>query len=461
MRYSTFFIFLVLLAGSFIFAQERILFCDASFILTEILNDGSLHIQEHRYGAFITQIVPLLAGKAHLPLKDIILLYSISFNLFYLIVASIIIFKFRNVRLTVLMAFYYTLFASDTYFWANNEIHQAMAWMFLLFGMVLNFKRQHSFLIHLPVFLFLCFLSVFTHPIIVIIFPFMWFYFFLEKEKWPYSKNETITLSLLILIICVIKYCLMLYAGYDSHKVRSATHFSLTDIIASFSSNMMKSMAIKLITNYFFVPVLFFVGIISAVRAGKKKHVWLVVIFTLVYVLMTSLTFPSFIAFYIESEWMPLSIIATILFVYQTLPKIKPGVAIALLSIIFLVRIGYIVQASEKFTERKEWIFATLDKMKNKRITKGYVYRNEKVDKLLLMNWGVPTESLIASSLRGDKPVLTFIVDRPENIKNRLPDSEQEMISCFQSWNNNTLNHYYFQVDTTARYQLVELQATN
>jgi hypothetical protein len=455
MRYLLFFLFLVLLAGALIFAQERILFCDASFILTEILNSGSLRIQEHRYGAFITQMVPLLAGKAHLPLKDIILLYSVSFNLFYLVIASIIIFGFRNIGLAVLMAFYYTLFVSDTYFWTNNEIHQAMALMFLLFGIVFNFKRQYSFFIHLPLFLLLCFLSVFTHPIVVIVFPFIWVYFFLEKEKWPYSKKETITLSVLMLTICAIKYCLMLHAAYDSHKVRSATHFSLKDIITSFSSDMMKTMGIKLITNYFFVPILFIVGIISGVKARKKKQVWLVVIFTLVYVLMTSLAFPSFIPFYIESEWMPLSIIATILFVYQTLPKIKPSMAIALLSIIFLVRIGYILQASVKFIERKEWIFATLDKMKVQNITKGYLYNTADVDNILLMNWGTPTESLIASALRGEKPNRTFVIDSPEGIKNRISSSEQEMISCFQSWNSNTLNRYYFHLDTTAHYQLI------
>lgn len=109
-------LFTVLLLGAGWFSLERILFSDASYILFRVINLDRLQIQEHRYGSFITQGVPLLAARLHLPLKFIVVLYSLSFNLFYLAVALLLSYGFREFGLSVLMSFYYLLFVSDTYF---------------------------------------------------------------------------------------------------------------------------------------------------------------------------------------------------------------------------------------------------------------------------------------------------------------------------------------------------------
>lgn len=457
MRYLLITLFIVLFIGSIIFAQERILFCDAPFILAEILNTGSLSIQEHRYGSFVTQLFPLLAGKAHLPLKDIILLYSISFNLFFLIIAAILLFGFRNIKLTVLMAFYYTLFVSDTYFWTNNELHQAVAWMFLLFGLIMDYKtRPYSFFIHLPVFVVLSFLSFFTHPLILLVLPFLWLFILLDGKINPYNLKKGLLLSAILLIICGAKFYIMKQGGYDNEKLNGPTHISIKDVIGSFTSPMAKIVSVKMATQYFFIPILFIAGMWAAWKAKQYKHLLLTAAFSLGYFIAVCLTFNDFAPFYAESEWMPFTIITTLLFVYYVLPKIKPAMAIGLLSIIFIVRIGYIVQSSQKFTERKEWIFATLDKMKAQDITKGYLYESESLNKLLLINWGTPVESLLASALKRDKPNRTFVTDTPEGIKNRMVTSGKDMIYCFDTKNHTRLNPYYFQIDTISDYKSVK-----
>jgi hypothetical protein len=456
MRFLVFSLFVVLFLGSLFFASERILFCDASFILTEILNAGSLKIQEHRYGSFFTQLFPLLAGKAHVPLKDIILLYSLSFNLFYLIVAAIILFGFRNIKLAILMAFYYTLFVSDTYFWTNNELHQAIAWMFLLIGFIMNYKkRSYSFSIHIPIFVVLSFLSFFTHPLILLVLPFLWLFILLDNNLNPYNLKKGILLSGILLIICGAKFYIMKQGGYDTEKLNAPTHISIKDLIRSLTSPMAKIISAKMLTQYFFIPILFIAGLWAAWKAKQYKHLLLTVIFSIGYFMAVCLTFNDFIPFYTESEWMPFTIITTLLFVYYVLPKIKPAMAFAVLSIIFIVRVGYIVQASQKFTERKEWVFATLDKMKAQGITKGYLYSTNHIDNILLMNWGAPTESLIASALRGEKPNRTFVIDNPEGIKNRMVTGK-DMIASFGPWSYTVLNPYYFQIDTISDYKLIK-----
>ncbi len=451
-------LFLVLLFGSLYFALERVMFCDASLIFTEILNTGGLRIQEKRYGSFITQLFPLLGGKMHLPLKAIVILYSASFNLFYLVVAGILLFRFRNYLLAVLMAFYYILFASDTYFWTNNEVHQAIAWLFLVTGMVLHYKKRHyAFILHLVLFALVAFLSLFTHPLIIFILPFLWLFILLEPDLNPYSRKEQFILSGILVLICVIKYYSMHHGGYDTDKIRSATHVSLKDIIGAFTSPMARIIIKKMISTYYFVPLLFITGAYFAYRQRKWKHIALVCFFAIGYFLAICLTFSDFITFYTESEWMPFAIITSALFVYYALPKLKPTWAVGLLSFIFIVRLGYIAAAAPKFTERRAWVNSVLDNMEQQGIYKGYVYQSEATERILIMSWGLPTESLIASSLRGDHPTRTFVTDNPEGIVKRTVPATQ-MIASFGPWDHTFLNPEYFTIDTLATYHKIEIK---
>lgn len=449
-------LFIVLLLGAIFFAQERVMFCDASLIFTEVINSGDLRIQENRYGSFITQIFPLFFSKIHMPLQAIIVLYSASFNLFYLFVVAVLLFRVRNYQLAVLMSFYYILFASDTYFWTNNEIHQAIAWLFLLAGTIIHYKPAKSFWIHAILFSILTFFSLFTHPLIIIILPFLWLFILVDKKINPYSRKEALILTGIIIIVCFIKYRMMNHGGYDTNKIEGARNAfkDVKDVIAIFTSPMARLILKKLIFNYYFIPLLFITGLYFAYREKRYIQIALVVVFTGGYFMAICLMFTEFITFYTESEWMPFTIITTILFVYYALPKLKPNVALTLIIVIFAVRLTYIARAAPKFIERKNWVFGMVDKMERQGIYKGYVYRNDETEGILIMSWGLPTESMIASSLRGDKPNRTFFTDNREGIVKRSVASSM-MIASFGPWDHQFFNPVYFNIDTTAKYQLI------
>ena len=175
-------LFFFLLLGSIYFSLERVLYSDTSYILFQVINTDSLQPQVHRYGSFITQCFPLLAAKLNLPLSWIVVVYSASFNLFYLGVAAILILKLKEYSLALLMSLYFTLFVSDTFYWPTNEIHQAIAWMFLLFGLTIYFFRKNtSRFISIPVLSALAFLSIYTHPLTLFPIAFLWLFFCLEN----------------------------------------------------------------------------------------------------------------------------------------------------------------------------------------------------------------------------------------------------------------------------------------
>ncbi len=440
-------LFLILLAGAVTYVQERMLFCDASYICFHVLNLDRFCISEHRYGSFITQMFPLIAGKLQLPLSGVILLYSISFNLFYLTVAALLIFRYKNTLLALLMAFYYILFVSHTYFWTNNEIHQATAWMFLFFGFMLHFKnRTYSWWLHLPLFILLAGLSIFTHPLILLVFPFLWF-FFLSGENRPYNILQSVLLTLLLAGIVVVKYLLMQESAYDKQKIPGIT---LPAILNIFSSPMAGIIMKKFISHYYFVPVIFIWGLYSAFRIKKYKEIVLTIGFAFGYFTAVCLTFDSFIPFYHESEWMPFTIIVAAPFVFYTIPRLNSTIATGIIIIIFVTRIVSIGIAGEKFTERKDWIYSTLDQMKKQEITKGYIYTgDEKTDNILMMPWGLPLESIIASTLQGDMSRRTFFADNPEKVAERITQAGKGFVSSFWVEQAQSLNSYYFPVDTS------------
>jgi hypothetical protein len=446
-------LFFILFLGSLYFSFERILYSDSSFILFRIINLGSLQPQEYRYGSFITQGIPLVASKLHLPLSWIVLLYSASFNLFYLAVAAILVLKLKEYSLAILMSFYFILFVSDTYYWIPNEVHQGIAWMFLLFGVtVYFFKRNTSLLISLPIFSALAFLSIYTHPLVMFPASFLWIFLLLQKKN--YKKRSVIIFSLILVLLSISKFLLSSKSGhYDSDKLHALTHASLKDIWHSFSSPFAMEFFKRSFTNYWGAPILFFWGMFSAIKSKKYREIILIIAFASAYFISMAITYNDFLTFYTESELMPVTIILTAAFVYFTIPTLKIKTTLLVLGGIFLFRLVCIGIASEKFTGRKNWLLTQLKSMREKNIKKGFVYTRELRQKEFLSYWATPQESIIASALLKDHPNLTFIVGDSTDISKRLPGNNRQMLDAFQLWDIGSLNKNYFSLDTTTNYQ--------
>jgi len=448
-------LFSILFLGSLYFSLERVLYSDSSFILFRIINLGSLQPQEYRYGSFITQGFPLIASKLHLPINWIILIYSASFNLFYLIVAAILVLKLKEYALAILMSFYFSLFVSDSYYWMNNEVHQGMAWMFLLFGVtIFFFKKNTALFLSLPIFSILAFLSIYTHPLVIFPAIFLWVFLLLHDKKL--QKRSALIFSLVLFLLCLSKFFLSSKTGhYDSDKLHALTHSSLKDLSHSLSSPFVKKFFKHCVSDYWFTPVLFFWGMYSAIKLKKYKEIFLTAAFVFAYFTALAITYDDFLPFYSESELMPATIILTAAFVYFSLPALKPKAAILILSTILLTRLFYIGLSSEKFVERKKWLFATLKTMREKNIQKGFIYRQEMKQKEFLSYWATPQESIIASALSNDQPRLTFIVGDSSDISKRLPANNRQMLDAFELWDFGSVNKNYFSFDTTTNYQHV------
>lgn len=158
----------ILLTGALFFYKERMLMADAPWVLYNIINKRSFFIQEHRYGSFITQLVPLLGCLLYLPIKWLMISYSVTFNLFYFLAAWLLHRKGQYI-FAILLALYFSLCVSSSYFWTNNEVHQGLTWCMLLCGYWSYQEQKGDFkFVHYCGILALAFLAIFSHPIIIV-----------------------------------------------------------------------------------------------------------------------------------------------------------------------------------------------------------------------------------------------------------------------------------------------------
>lgn len=444
------------------FFKERVFFGDASYILFNIINSKSLYIQEHRYGSFITQIIPYLGVKMHLPIKVVTFCYAISFNLFYLC-AGYVLFRLRQYALVLLMGFYYLLLVSDSYFWINNEIHQAIAWMFLLIGTTLYLGgRKTNIFFTISLFTLLAFLTVFTHFVVIIPTVFLWVYLILEKKNWPFSTYTTILLSGILSIILITKYAMTVTRvnSYDHVHLEGLRAFSLTDIIPSFGTPVVRVFIYRCITNYWLAVII--LGMSLGILLKQKK--WLLASWTslsvLGYIILMGVIYgdldKNIHLFHIESEWASIGILCATSFVCSLTSSFRPLIAFAAVTCIFLIRFVYIFVAAQPFELKYVANQQLAEQMKKRKITNMALINNQRIININMLYWAVSYESLLESAYRGDKPQTTFFIISAddEKVKNEII-RDKGFYNSYGMMPIKDLNSDYFTIDTIHHYQVM------
>jgi hypothetical protein len=96
----------------------------------------------------------------------------------------------------------------------------------------------------------------------------------------------------------------------------------------------------------------------------------------------------------------------------------------------------------------QETVFAQIHK---KGITKLAIYGEDSFRKKLMLPWALPEETLLLSSMDGDKPTLTFMLVNPYDKETigSLVDFRQ-FRSAFGSMEGASLNKQYFSIDTSS-----------
>lgn len=451
----------LLCLGSLFYYQERMLFSDASWLIYNIINQKQLFIQEHRYGSFITQLFPLIGVGLQLPLKAILILYSLSFNLFPLMV-GLILYRQKQFEWLIILALYLSICVSESYYWTNNEVHQGIVWLCATMGLLtsqVNLKNQK--ISNYILFALLAFLAIFAHPIVLIIsiYAFGMFIFSLRQQL---RLASILPYAILLVGLIVVKYYLSQHGWYDQAKLDSLYHItSIQSLFQSFNCPTIRNFIHNCLTVYFVFSLLVLFGI--GIMIAQKRFVQLVwtLVFMLAYCLCIAVIYPDCKdLFYIESEWMPISIMGVWAISFWGLKQLNTSIATLLLILIFGIQIIRINSSAVKFTKRITCIRSIINEPKIKQAQKvliGPLTDNDSLRKTLLMSWGLPIETLIYSSLeRPNQAVSVRIVDSNELKKLTAAPMPKRFINPFYTERYKELNYHYFKLDSNTSYIVLD-----
>lgn|GEM_PF-6928385 len=140
-------------------------------------------------------------------------------------------------------------------------------------------------------------------------------------------------------------------------------------------------------------------------------------------------------------------------FVYYILPGLKGKTQAILTGSILTYCICTIVIASAPFTARSHWIMDSVTFMNRKGIDKGYIITDPELEKKLIMNWGAPVETMLASSMLGITPCKTLVVDDEANALRRVNIGPDSIADCLRAIPASDMDFRYFPVDTVSTYR--------
>ena len=445
---------LVLLAGAAYWYLERTLWTDPAFIAFEVMLEQKPIISEYRYGAFITQIWPLAGYSVGLPLRAILWLYSVSFYVFYTVVLLLVGYRWKQYGLGVLFVFYFTLLASDTYFWPNNEVHQAVGWMTLFLGAYRYLHSRDSFPVYTHFLLVpLALLALNTHLLVAAPFAFLWVYLALRDRRWPDRIDLGYTAVLLAGV--GLRYWMSQDSWYDGYKLRGVKNLSWESFVGSFQSGHASRMGELAWPDYGTTLCLLGVGLLYLLLTLQLWRALLTVTACVLYAGLIFVTYPaSFgreLLFYIESEWQGFALIAAAPFCLGVLGAVRrPYLVAAVLAVVFAIRLDRIGDSSVYFEQRLANLAALTESLEIADYQKVRVGRAEELSPYFGSLWGLPAETLLYTSLDG--PVRGLTVKALGDSEPDAADPGKIFRGDFREVPINRIDPEYFRLDTSRVY---------
>ena len=449
--------FLALLFSQLVLASvyyvERIAFLDASFVLSKIINESKPTIMVGRYGSILTQAWPWVGLKLGLSMDILMWLYSISFPTLYLI-SGLILYKTKQFQWVVILGFYFILFNTESYFWTNNEIHQAIALFCLgigLFNYIQDGDRPYKN-IKLTIISLLLGLAIHTHPLMLIVVSYYIAFYVLRYKNRLFNIHTTILLGS-IFLFGLLKYLSSKSNWYDGNKFDTLKNIDIASWLAILKDEEFKRFFLELPITY--PAALCCVICLFYLLFSKRLRLYglMSILFLVIHVSLVALVVDIYNRFYIESQYMLLSIVMTLPIVANfdnfSLSQKKLFFLYSIAAVFWWwVQFGYV---SQIFVNRVQWIEQKVSIMKKNSQNKSIIRTLKESDKeLLRFTWGLPTESLLISSRKGESFTLIF--------EEHIQPSNLTMVyyDCFETKPSEYLNKKYFDIPTDARYGYID-----
>ncbi len=414
---------------SLYFYQERSTFADNSYYLTEIIQHQTFCIQYGRYFAVLTQWLPLLAVKWHLPLQQIMWAFTISPLVLHVVVFLLIRWLTTEKWISYIYLFSILLTAHDAFFYTNDEMNQAAGLLITLIAILRSNKitgiRKLTALLILIVTLHI------AHLFLLLVAAALLFLFYLEKRDKTAIAGCIVVGILLLLRIVVFK------SGRDGASIDSlSVHFitfknAYTSAFAQFVSKEIIQFylpSIALLALFFYInPVRRIVGFATLFT--------LIVFYIVLFVFLRNGATDSYNDRYLAVLFLiGWSVLAMVI---EDKKMNQPYIIVICIFVVFFSFFKLITE--KRYTQKIQYLKQLMRKKPTKQL---FIY--EKMPEAIQGTyWSIPYETLLISSL-DDETKTVFIQRQHYQIQQYLSDSTLFLGAEWTFGNPNTLDTTYF-----------------
>lgn len=431
---------------SAVFYQERALFVDIAFQTFLMINEGTVQVMVHRFGAALVQVLPLLAIKLEAPLAVVSFCYSISFTLLFLLVYHLIVRYFKNDYLGWSLVFLYTLMIFDGFYWPPSELQQGLAMLLLFWAFLLrypNMDRAWCWMVIVPAQVALAY----YHPLVFIPFFFLWAFFALHFKQSLWHKRYWLFAALMVLILA-------LKSKFSPNWYDAAKYASFMDNLEAYFPNYLALPAnIKFLENcgsvWYFFPLLLFGNTAHYLRRRSWLKLGLMWATCLGFLLLVHIGSPSAsYRFYFEITYMPLMVFVGLPFMFDVAYRLLPEKKLIwLFAAAMIWRLSAIAIHHQPFTARLHWLETNATKAAAQENTNRLLWNYDDVPMdTLLMTWGIPYETLLLTAMEHPDSAKTIYVSTDFQRYEQELQTDTVFLSDFKSYPSSRFNSRYFRL---------------
>jgi len=440
--------YLCLLSFALIFYLERIAILDASFQMFLVLKTNNWAIQVNRFGAFITQIYPLLASKAGLNFVWVSKLYSISFVLFPLGIFLLLGLRLKEKGMALGLILFSILMSRYTFYWIQSELIQGIVYTFLYIGVSRKANRMvNSYWIIGLKFLLLVTIA-FCHPLLLFALVFYWL-----NDSVDNRNGNRVYWGDFLFFICLLIIKQQFFKNwYDSQSYSNLKNF-ITWFPKYWTMPSNKLFLKTILFDYWIFGLFVLITVASLLYQKFYKKLILLCLFSSAYLFLLNVTYADGAdQFYIESMYLLLSFYFIISFVTNVLPLllgfkwIEPFVAVLFLSCLIQIYARH-----STFTKRVDWNKKVLSQAVASKHDKVFITKAQVPKDTVLMDWGISYENWVLSNIIYGRTISVSIEEQPGELEWAI-NKNKTFVSKFGTWDYSEFPKNYFGFGDTTNY---------
>jgi len=455
-------IFIALIIFSIVFVYERVFYMDSAYQLFEMIKQGGFHQNVRRYSMYFAELLPLLAIKLNLPLKTVILSYSLSFTLigygFWLLTTYVL--KNRYVGIIMLLIM---IGMKHTFFHTISETFQLMFFGAFLYAWITSRfaeKKEMKYkILYYSIALLMMTLCMFIHPVALFFLIFIAGVFILNNK---FSNQEKTIITILMLGIISLKYFTIEQGSHDTDYNMELREF-LGHCINIYRISSTKWFVLHFIEFYWAPALLLVVALVHYIRNKQYRNLCFYFGFTFFFMIITLVLYynpDSEIGR--ERSFLPLVFFCGLPFMKDIFPKLSLKWSnVFFIGLTLLIGIGFvkIAAAGTSYSERL------------KKIDEIVAFANKTGQKKLVMdkelshtifpfyNWATGFESMMYSAVLSPDSTVNFYIEEELNTQRDNPKflnaSYFLAVPWWTFWEIKDLNPNYFKLPAQSTKELM------